>query len=87
MLSFRHGALPCRFCHTGHCRGSGVEVVPIIRVVSVSYRLGPVVTHCRGRRMFVAMTQRLDSLGRGLGFCPLCLVDLLGGRHGRIDRS
>jgi hypothetical protein len=50
--------------------------------VSVSYRLGPGVTYCRGRHMLVDLAQCLDLLGRGPNR-PLCLADLLGKGPGR----
>jgi hypothetical protein len=59
---------------------SGAKVVPDRRVISICLiTWAPDVTHYRGRCMLVALAQRLDLLGGGLGR-PLRFAGLLGGR-------
>jgi hypothetical protein len=46
----------------------------------------PSITHCRGRCILVALAQRLNLLGKGLG-CPLRPADLLGGGLYRVSKK
>jgi hypothetical protein len=95
----RYGVMSCRFCHTGHCRGSGAEIIPDRRVVFVSYHMGSwrhtvVVDVCLRlwlnaytclARDLVTHSRLVDLLDGGLGR-PLCLADLLGGGLGCLPR-
>jgi hypothetical protein len=66
--------------------------VPVLRpsltgeLCSCLITWSPGITHCRGRRMFVALTRCLNLLSEGLS-CPLRLADLLGEELGRLLRN